>query len=373
MQLIDLPHQYELISEKVNAAISEVLAGGQYIMGEAVRLFEKELEDYLQVSHAICCANGTDALTLALMATGCKPGDFVIVPAFTYVASAEAVAQLGAIPVFVDVDEFDFNINEDLVEDAIKKTKVKGRVQSVIAVDLFGQPCGSVELEKICRRNDVVLIVDAAQSFGAEISGKKIGNFGTITTTSFFPAKPLGCYGDGGAVFTNDDDLAALVKSLRTHGTGAHKYEHVHIGLNSRLDTVQAAILREKLKIFPSELVARQKVSCAYTDLLQKDTIVPYVAENKISAWAQYTIRTKNRAGLQEWLKQSGIPSAVYYPVPLNEQEAYSNFPSFGSLSVSKKLSDEVLSIPMHPYLKPEQIEFVTGQIVEFSRQNESF
>jgi dTDP-4-amino-4,6-dideoxygalactose transaminase len=373
MQFIDLPRQYGLISDKIEEAISEVLSGGQYIMGEAVHLLEKELEDFLKVRHAICCANGTDALTLALMATGCEPGDFVIVPAFTYVASAEAAAQLGATPVFVDVNEADFNINLDVIEEAIQKTKVKGRVQSVIAVDLFGQPCFSSELEEICRRNDVVLIIDAAQSLGSEILGKKTGNFGTIATTSFFPAKPLGCYGDGGAVFTNDDELAVLLKSLRTHGTGSHKYEHVHIGLNSRLDTVQAAVLREKLKIFPKEMIERQKVAALYTELLSKDVIVPSVEANKVSAWAQYTIRTKGRSDLQRWLKQSGIPSAVYYPIPLNEQEAYSKFPSFGPLTISKNLSEEVLSLPMHPYLEEEQIKFICDQIVEFSRQNESF
>lgn len=370
MQLIDLPRQYEMISNRIETAISEVLSSGQYIMGEAVHVLEKELEDFLQVRHAICCANGTDALTLALMATGCKQGDFVIVPSFTYVATAEAAAQLGAIPVFVDVDELDFNININIIEEAIQKTKAIGRVQSVIAVDLFGQPCYSAELEEICRRNDAALIIDAAQSFGSEISSKKTGNFGTVATTSFFPAKPLGCYGDGGAVFTNDDELAVLLKSLRTHGTGSHKYEHVHIGLNSRLDTIQAAILREKLKIFPKEMIERQEVSALYIELLSKDVIVPSVAKNKVSAWAQFTIRTRGRTDLQKWLKQSGIPSAVYYPIPLNEQEAYKKFPSFGPLAISKKLSEEVLSLPMHPYLEKEQIKFICDHISEFSRQN---
>jgi dTDP-4-amino-4,6-dideoxygalactose transaminase len=359
VQFIDLATQQSKIRDKIDAAIARVLDHGQYIMGPEVKQFENDLKDFTGAAHALSCANGTDALTLVMMAWGIGPGDAVFVPSFTYVASAETPAQLGATPFFVDVLEDSFNIDPASFAQAIDEANGQGfRPAVVIPVDLFGQPADIDAITKIAHAANIKVLVDGAQSFGASSHGRKVGAMGDATTTSFFPAKPLGCYGDGGAVFTNDDALADVINSIRLHGKGSEKYDNVRIGVNSRLDTIQAAILIEKLKIFPDELLARDKVASAYAAGLGNVVKTPIVADGLTSAWAQYTIFVENRDAVQAKLKSLGFPSVVYYPKALTRQDGYSSFPVVSSgVAVSEGLTENVLSLPMHPYLSFEKIE----------------
>ena len=356
VQFIDLAAQQARIRDKIDAVIARVLDHGQYIMGPEVKQFEEDLKGFTGARHALTCANGTDALTLVMMAWGVGPGDAVFVPSFTYVASSETPAQLGATPFFVDVLEDSFNIDPASFAQAIGEAKSQGlRPSAVIPVDLFGQPADVDAITKIAHAANIKVLVDGAQSFGASSHGRKVGTMGDATTTSFFPAKPLGCYGDGGAVFTQDDELADLINSIRLHGKGAAKYDNVRIGVNSRLDTIQAAILIEKLKIFPAELEARDKVAKAYEDGLSARVKTPHVADGLTSAWAQYTMIVENRDAVQAKLKELGVPSVVYYPKALTQQDGYSAFPVVSSgVEVSERLTSQVLSLPMHPYLKKE-------------------
>jgi dTDP-4-amino-4,6-dideoxygalactose transaminase len=360
-QFIDLVAQQKLIRPQLDLAISRVLDHGQYIMGPEVKEFEGQLREFTGAKHALTCANGTDALTLVLMAWGIGPGDAVFVPSFTYVASAEAPAQLGATPFFVDVFEDTFNIDPDSFKQAIVDCRKLGlNPSAVIAVDLFGQPADVDAITEIAHAENIKVLVDGAQSFGATSRGRTVGSMGDATTTSFFPAKPLGCYGDGGAVFTNSDEDADIIDSIRLHGKGSQKYDNIRIGLNSRLDTIQSAILIEKLKLFPGELELRSRVANNYAKLLSKVVELPRLVPRHSSAWAQYTLKIDSRDDVQSKLKDHGIPSVVYYPIPLSEQAGYQHYPSVQTgTSVSLALSNKVLSLPMHPYLTLDSQKFI--------------
>jgi len=364
---IDLAEQQKLIRPKVDAAISKVLDHGKYIMGPEVNIFEDDLKKFTEANHALSCANGTDALTLVLMAWGVGPGDAVFVPSFTYVATAEAPAQLGATPFFVDVLEDTFNIDPDSLKQAISEAFDAGLNPSVvIPVDLFGQPADIDSITSIAESHNIKVLVDGAQSFGGISHGRRVGTMGDATTTSFFPAKPLGCYGDGGAVFTNDEKLADVIHSIRLHGKGSEKYDNVRIGVNSRLDTIQAAILIEKLKIFPQELELRNKVASKYNQLLSDIILAPLVKEGLSSAWAQYTLILESRERVISALKSANIPSVIYYPKALTQQTGYREYPCVSTgTRVSDGLTERVLSLPMHPYLDQEEISKICNIILE--------
>lgn len=364
---IDLAAQRRRIGSRMDEAILRVVNHGGYIMGPEVKQFEAELSAFCGAKHVISCANGTDALALVLMAKSVKPGQAILCPSFTFAATAEVVAWLGAVPIFVDCQPETFNMDPASLEFGINTARQLGlKPVGVIPVDLFGQPADYDAIEAICAREDLWLLCDAAQSFGASYRGRKLGTIGAATSTSFFPAKPLGCYGDGGAVFTNDDDLAAIMRSLRVHGQGSDKYDNVRIGMNGRLDTMQAAVLIEKLKIFPDEIAARDRVARRYNEMLGDVVAVPVVAEGNTSVWAQYTMRVPNRDALAAALKAKGVPTAIYYPKPLHQQTAYSKFPCAGNgVPVSERLAGEVLSLPMHPYLE----EAVQDRIIAAVRE----
>ena len=367
-KFIDLVTQQDRIRPNLEEAIKKVLDHGQYVMGPEVKELEADLKKFTGSKFALTCANGTDALTLALMAWNIGPGDAVFVPAFTYVATAEAPAQLGATPFFVDVNEHDFNINIESLKQAIIDAKnLNLRPSVIISVDLFGYPSDFDLIKKISLDENIKLLIDGAQSFGGEYKNKRVGSMGDITTTSFFPAKPLGCYGDGGAIFTDDDELADKIDSIRLHGKGNQKYDNIRIGLNSRLDTLQAAILIEKLKIFPEELQLRAKISDTYSSKLENLNYlkVPKLQNHIKSAWAQYTLIVQNRNEIMAKLQSKDIPSVIYYPKTLDTQDGYKKFPSVSSgLDVSHHLMDSVMSLPMHPYLSEEKIEEITQVII---------
>lgn len=358
MHFIDLAEQQARIRRELDAAIARVLDHGSYIMGPEVAELEQALAAFCGAKHAITCASGTDALVLALMAKGLQPGDAVIVPSYTFCATAEAVCLVGGIPVFVDVDEATFVIDGANLRAGIDTARRLGlRLRGVITVDLYGQPCDYDALEAIVREQNIFLICDAAQAFGARYRGRRVGTFGDVTTTSFFPAKPLGCYGDGGAVFTDDDEAAAAMRSLRVHGQGRDKYDNVRIGLNTRLDTLQAAILLQKLEIFPWEIVLRQRAAERYSSGLAGMVRVPVVDDDRVSVWAQYTVRAAGRDRLMGVLRAHGVPTAVYYARPLHQQTAYRRYPMAGgaageTLAVTERVASEVLSLPMHAWLQ---------------------
>mgnify|MGYP000607392030 CR=1 FL=1 len=356
MQFIDLKAQQARIKDKIDARIAAVLDHGAYILGPEVRELETKLSEFCGVKHTITCANGTDALQLALMALGVSSGDAVFCPSFTFAATAEIVPGTGATPVFVDVDPVSFNMDPESLKRAIAHARDIGLTPKVvIPVDLFGLPADYDAITKIAHAEGLKIIGDSAQGFGGVYRGKTTGSLGDLATTSFFPAKPLGCYGDGGALFTDDDDLADLLISLRFHGKGDYKYNNVRIGMNSRLDTIQAAILLEKLAIYPDEIEARNEVARRYHDALHNRFTTPYVPDGYRSIWAQYTIQAddiEHRAFLVDKLKANGIPSMVYYPMPLHLQLAYKDFPTDPKgLAISEQLASRVLSLPMHPYL----------------------
>jgi len=366
MQFIDLSAQYKEISERVDTRIKRVLEHGKYIMGPEVKELEERLADYVGVKHCISCANGTDALSLSLMALNVGSGDAVFCPTFTFFATAESIALAKATPVFVDSDEDTFNICSASLEKQIIRVIDEGKLapRAIIAVDLFGLPANYPELEILAKKYDLKLIEDAAQGFGGAIGEKRAGGFGDIATTSFFPAKPLGCYGDGGAVFTDDDNLAELVNSYRVHGKGVDKYDNVRIGVNSRLDTMQAAILLEKLSIFPQELVARNELAASYSKNLHQNFLVPSIPEGYFSSWAQYTIISPQRDDMMGKVLSKGIPSAVYYRTCMHEQTAFSYLNvEYGQFPVAEKLSKQAFSLPMHPYMRPSDIDSVVASL----------
>jgi dTDP-4-amino-4,6-dideoxygalactose transaminase len=364
---IDVAAQRRRLGRAIDDAVSRVLAHCQFIQGPEVEALENELAAFCGVRHAIACSSGTDALLLVLMAWGIGPGDAVICPAFTFCATAEVVALCGAAPVFADVAADTFNLDPVSCERAIATAKRLGlRPRAIIAVDLFGLPADHDALSAIAAAHDVQILDDAAQAFGATYKGQKLGAVCGATATSFFPAKPLGCYGDGGAVLTADDDLAACVKSLRVHGQGVDKYDAERIGITGRLDTIQAAILLEKLKIFPEEIAARNVVARRYEAGLAGCATLPRAGNESTSVWAQYTIRLPagRRDALAEALKAQGIATAIYYAKPLHRQHAYGAFPlSDGGVPVSERLCDEVLSLPMHAYLDEPVQDRIIGAV----------
>ncbi|MEO2268662.1 DegT/DnrJ/EryC1/StrS family aminotransferase [Pseudoalteromonas sp. YIC-656] len=354
MQFIDLQAQYQHLKSKIDKRISDVLEHGQYIMGPEVAELERELAAYVGVKHAVTCANGTDALTLALMVLDVQEGDAVFCPTFTFFATAEVIAFAGATPVFVESNESTFNICPLDLEKQIQKVREEGRLtpKAIISVDLFGLPANYPELQKIAKKYDLKLIEDAAQGFGGEIESQRAGSFGDLATTSFFPAKPLGCYGDGGAIFTDNDEYAELLRSYRVHGKGVDKYDNVRIGMNSRLDTIQAAILLEKLAEFPSELQKRNKIADQYETELADRFITPRVPEGYLSSWAQYTLRSENRDEVMAEYKSQGVPTMIYYGTCMHQQTAFSYLGyKEGDFPVAEKLAKTVFSLPMHPYM----------------------
>jgi dTDP-4-amino-4,6-dideoxygalactose transaminase len=373
MEFRDLKTQYQQYKNEIDATVQEVFQNGTFIGGKLVTELEKELADYVGVKHCITCANGTEALSLVLMAWDIKEGDAVFVPDFTFFSTGEIVSFNGATPVFVDVDRVTFNLDVDKFEKAILAVLEEGKLtpKVVIPVDLFGLPANYPEIDRIAKKYDLLVLEDGAQGFGGNIDGKMACSFGDAATTSFFPAKPLGCYGDGGAIFTNDDELAKLLNSLKVHGKGEDKYDNVRIGVNSRLDTVQAAILRIKLKAFiEHELKDVNKAYSLYTEKLKEVVETPIIPDGYYSSFAQYTIKLENieqRDNLQAKLKEHNIPSMIYYIKPMHKQGAFSYLEyNEKDFEVTNELSDIVLSLPMHPYLKEEDIEAVCTVIIDF-------
>lgn len=360
--MVDLKKQYDLIKEEINLSIQEVLNSMQFILGKKVSEFENNCASYLGVKHAIACASGTDALQIALMALDIRPGDEVITTPFTFVATAETIAILGAVPVYTDIDERTYNINPAKIEDAItKKTK------AIIPVHLYGQSADMDSIMEIADRHDLFVIEDSAQAFGTEYKNKKICGFGNIATTSFFPSKNLGAYGDAGMIFTLDEGLAQKLRMIALHGS-KERYIHEVLGINSRMDTLQAAVLNVKLKYIDEWNRARAENAELYCRRLKDaDVILPYVAEYSTHIYHQFTIRVKDRIGLQKHLNEKEIPSAVHYPVPLHLQPAFKSKTRKFNLPVSEKVAAEVISLPMFPELTEEQIDYISSAIIEFT------
>lgn len=359
MQFIDLQAQRQRIKNEIQVAMNRVLEHGKFILGPEVGELENRLSEFTGAAHCITCANGTDALQIALMALGVQPGDEVIVPAFTYIASAEAVAILGAKPVFVDIEPDTFNIDAGLMAQAITpKTK------AIIAVSLFGQCPDFSAINAIAAKHNIPVVEDAAQSFGAQQNGTRSCNLSTIACTSFFPAKPLGCYGDGGAIFTSDSELAEKAKLIARHGQ-TRRYVHEVVGMNSRLDTLQAAILLEKLAIYEDEIERRNQVAQWYAEALRDCPVtLPTIKPENLSVFAQYTIRTSQREALQAQLKEKGIPTAVHYPVSLHHQPVFNEYSGLSLLN-SEQAAAEVMSLPMHPYLQQEEVQHIAEVVRE--------
>jgi len=384
---VDLARQQRRILTKVEKGISTVLRHGQYIMGPEIRELEQKLAEYTGVEHAICCASGTDALLLALMAYGAGPGDAIFTSPFTFISTAEVISLLGATPVFVDIDPRTFNIDPDCLEKAIEACKAGDpeiyplpalrtgsakplQPRGIMPVDLFGLPVDYDRVNAVAAEQGLFVVEDAAQSFGAEYQGRRACSLGDIGCTSFFPAKPLGCYGDGGAVFTQDGELADRMISIRVHGKGKDKYDNSRIGLNARMDTLQAALLLPKLEIFPEEIVARNRVAARYTELLSphESLRTPHVPDGLLSAWAQYSPLADKREDIQSALKAKGIPTAVYYPKPLHLQTAYAGLGyNEGDFPESESASRHIFSLPMHPYLTDGQISMIATAVMEAS------
>ncbi|MDR1014708.1 MAG: DegT/DnrJ/EryC1/StrS family aminotransferase [Coriobacteriales bacterium] len=371
MQFIDLRTQFERIEDDVRARIDAVLQSQQFIMGPPVIELEERLAAFAGVRHALSCSSGTDALVIALMALGLEKDDAVFVPAFTFFASAESVTLAGGTPVFVDVDPVTFNLSPSSLGRAVDDTLAAGRLRprGIMPVDLFGQPADYRAIEEVARAHGLFVIEDAAQGFGGSYHGRTAGSFGTVAATSFFPAKPLGCYGDGGAIFTDDDDLAALIASVRVHGQGADKYDNVRIGLNGRLDSLQAAVLLSKLDLFEQEIAERNRIAAAYTHELEGLLVTPTVPDGLVSTWAQYTLLAKDadeRSRILAALKDKGVPTAVYYTTPLHLSTAYAALGYHeGDLPVCEDLSRRAFSLPMHPYLSETDLVLITQTIRE--------
>jgi dTDP-4-amino-4,6-dideoxygalactose transaminase len=371
MQFRDLAKQYEALKKDIDQAMVSVAQQSRYIMGPQVKELEQQLADYVGVKHCLSCANGTDALTLALKAWAIGAGDAVFVPDFTFFSSAEVVALEGATPIFVDVCADTYNIDTKSLEKAIELTLAEGKLKPrvVVAVDLFGLPANYPEVKAVARKYGLLILEDGAQGFGGTINGQKDCSFGDISTTSFFPAKPLGCYGDGGAVFTDNDEWAELINSYRVHGKGTDKYDNVRIGMNSRLDTLQAAILQVKLRAFDNEVERVNEAAAHYTRLLENHVVTPVIPEGFRSSWAQYTIRLNSeeqRNSIQQALKEAGIPSMVYYPKTMHQQTAFAQTaqPTDCDSYVARRLCATVLSLPMHPYIETSEIENICSTLI---------
>ncbi len=354
-----LQDQYQLYKLEIDEAIHDVLNKSNYIMGEEITALEESLQEFTKAKFAISCSSGTDALLLAMMAMDIKPGDEIITTPFTFIATAETIAFLGAIPIFVDIDEKTYNLNPDLIEE-----KITNKTKAIIPVSLYGQPANMTKIQDIANRHNLKVIIDGAQSFGSTFNNITDSALGDISTTSFFPAKPLGCFGDGGAVFTDDEELAEKMKSMRVHGQ-SKRYHHKYIGMGGRLDTIQAAVLNVKLKYYKKDLDLRQEVATKYTKILENKSnlILPFVDKNATSSWAQYSIRVKNREELQFKLKENGIPTAVHYPMPLHLQECFEYLGyKKGDFPISELVSEEIMSLPMNPYLKDDEIKYISEQ-----------
>ncbi|GFI22843.1 UDP-2-acetamido-2-deoxy-3-oxo-D-glucuronate aminotransferase [Lachnospiraceae bacterium] len=376
MEFRDLKRQYQYLKSDMDLRIQEVIKQTNFIQGKQVAELEQQLAAYTGVKHCVSCANGTDALQLALMVWNIGEGDAVFVPDFTFFSSGEVVSAVNAVPVFVDIESDTYNIDCNSLEILIQRMIEKGRLRpkAIIAVDLFGQPADYRRLRKIAEKYQMYILEDAAQGFGGKIEDKMACSFGDISTTSFFPAKPLGCYGDGGAIFTDNDEWAALLKSYCVHGKGNSKYDNVRIGMNSRLDTLQAAILLAKFPAFSEkELDWMQKIAAKYTEQLKDVVKTPFVKEGFYSSWAQYTIQLSDKAvrdGLQTYLKEQGLPSAVYYQKPMHKQAAFEkNAYDDNDYPIANKLSETVLSLPFHPYMKEKEIILVTDTIKSYLRR----
>ena len=370
---IDLKTQQKYIRSKIDKRIKRVLDHGQYILGPEVKELENELSKFSNSKHVLCCSSGTDALLLALLGLKLQPGDGVIVPSFTFASSAEVMPLLGAVPIFIDVEETTFNLDPTKLKDTLDTANEMGvKVKGIMSVGLFGQPADMNSIKDFAIKNDLWVLDDAAQSFGGEYDNQKVGNLCEVTATSFFPAKPLGCYGDGGAIFTNDEEIYEIANSSHVHGMGKSRYQYDRIGMNARMSTIQAAILLEKLEIFPNEIKKRQEVVDNYNKHLSKLNLglkLPYLKDKFKSSWAQYTVILPddiNRELLQEKLKLKNVPTAVYYPIPINEHKPYNHYPvSKAGLETTYKLSKTVLSLPMHPYLQEKDIIYITQSISE--------
>ena len=370
---IDLKAQQNLIRNKIEERIKTVLDHGQYILGPEVKELEKKLSNYTGAKYVLCCSSGTDALLLALLGLKLKAGEGVIVPAFSFASSAEVMPLLGAIPIFIDIENETFNLDPSKLADAFKTATEMGiKVKGIMSVGLFGQPADMKPINEFAKNNNLWVLDDAAQSFGGKYYGNNVGNLCEVSATSFFPAKPLGCYGDGGAIFTNDPEIYQIANSSHVHGMGKNRYEYDRIGMNARISTIQAAILLEKLEIFPSELRKRQDVANNYNkhlNDLKLNMKLPLIKNKCVSSWAQYTIilpENIDRSKLQEELKSKDIPTAIYYPIPLNEHEPYKSFPiSKSGLANTNYLARNVLSLPMHPYLTEDDIINISKNIHE--------
>ena len=355
----NLQYQYQLYKTEIDTAMQDVLDRSNYIMGDALKELEESLQEFTSAKHAITCGSGTDALLLAMMAFDIKPDDEIITTPFTFIATAETIAFLGAKPVFVDIDEKTYNIDASKIE-----AKITNKTKAIIPVSLYGQPSEIDMIQTIADKHNLKVIIDGAQSFGSTYKGKSDSNLGDISTTSFFPAKPLGCFGDGGAIFTNDDELAAKIKSLRVHGQ-SKRYHHKYIGMGARMDTIQCAVVNVKLKHYKKDLALRQEVAQKYTQALtNKEIVLPFVEKDRTSAWAQYSVRVKNRDEVQAKLKEAAIPTAVHYPMPLHLQEAFEYLGYIkGDFPISEKTSEEIMSLPMNPYVTDDEIEYISKAI----------
>ena len=368
MDFIDLKAQQKQIRKKIDKRIKFVLNHGKYIMGPEVYELEEKLADYVNVKYCISCASGTDALLMPLMAYGIGPGDAVITTPFTYIATAEVISLVGATPIFSDIYSKTFNLNPAKIEDAVKRALNKGlKPKAIIPVDLFGLPARYRVIEKIAKEHNLFVIEDAAQGFGSSIRNYKAGSFGHVSSTSFFPAKPLGCYGDGGAIFTNDEQLADKIQSIRVHGSGFDKYENIRIGINGRLDTIQAAILLEKIQIFDAEVISRNKVANFYIKNINNKILKPYIPDGYTSSWAQFSLIAKSKIEKNDYmqrLKKNNIPSMVYYRIPLHLQKVFKDLDNKeGSFPNAEECSEKIFSIPMHPYLTKSEQQFIVDVI----------
>jgi len=368
MNFIDLMAQRRFLGRKIDDAVMSVVDSGRYVMGPEIEKLEKQLADFSGVKHAIACSSGTDALLLPLMAWGIGPGDAVFVPAFTFVATAEVVALAGATPVFCDVDPQTYNLDLNSLALGVEEAKKIGlKPKAIMPVDLFGLPADFDAINSFAKDHSLFVLDDACQGYGGKYKGKSIGSIGDAAATSFFPAKPLGCYGDGGAAFTDDSELYEKMLSIRVHGQGENRYHNVRLGLNARMDTIQAAILLEKLAIFPDELIAREKVAQKYNEAFEGIATIPTIPEGYSSSWAQYTlcIQKGERDRVTRMLGEKGIPTAIYYPIPLNKQPGYANYPSASDgLDVCEDLCDRVFSLPMHPYLEEDDQQKVIDAVI---------
>ena len=362
---IDLKQQYLGIQEEVNKSVLAVLQHGQYIMGPEIRDLESQLAKFIGVNHVLSCSSGTDALLLALMAHDIGPGHAVLTTPFTFIATAEVISLLGATPIFVDIDEQTFNIDPQKLEEQLDKIPDHLEAKAIISVDLFGLCADYDAIEAIAKKHQLLLIEDAAQSLGAIYKQKRAGSFGDVAATSFYPAKPLGGYGDGGAVFTDDEKMYEKMVSLRVHGQGQNKYDNIHLGLNARMDTIQAAVLLHKLRIFPQEVEQRQQVAVRYNQQLQGYVTTPFIPEGCTSTWAQYSILSDQRDQIQQHLREQGIPTCIFYQKPLHLQSVFEflNYKK-GDFPISEAVSYKVISLPMHPYLEEEQQQQVINAVI---------